>query len=114
MQTILVPTQLGPRSVQASITGPFAIHLTVSRPYYYTVTHLFTGLAVTTEQDSRDDAEQVVRALLNTNIDWYAVSPLTWAKTRTAARRAVAAVVGLREDGARAWAKRHFARKAQS
>lgn len=70
MQTILISTREGPRPVEAHIIGPFAVHVdSSSKPIGYTVTHLFTGLAIRKELSNRD-ARKIAETLPLID-DWY-------------------------------------------
>ncbi len=70
MQTVLISTQEGPRSVEAHIIGPFAVHVdSSSKPIGYTVTHLFTGLAIRKELSNRE--ARMVAETLPLIDDWY-------------------------------------------
>jgi len=70
MQTVLISTQEGLRSVEAHIIGPFAVHVdSSSKPIGYTVTHLFTGLAIRKELSNRE--ARMVAETLPLIDDWY-------------------------------------------
>lgn len=50
MQDLLIAGVQGPVKVQARIVGPFAIHRAPTGIDGWTVTHLFTGLAIVSER----------------------------------------------------------------
>lgn len=70
MQTITVAAHAsGPRQIEAEIHGPFAIHATLEGGNF-TVTHLFTGFAVTTSARNLDEARTAAKEL-NRLGNWY-------------------------------------------
>jgi hypothetical protein len=70
MQDILISTKDGPRMVRAYIIGPFAVHVDCGEiPIGYTVTHLFTGLAIV-KGLSFVGAKNAVHTLPQID-DWY-------------------------------------------
>lgn len=74
MQTILIPTKDGPQSTYAHIIGPFAVHVdNSSKPIGYTVTHLFTGLAIISRL-TNEGAKKIAETLPQLD-DWYFSAP---------------------------------------
>jgi len=74
MQTVLISTQEGLRSVEAHIIGPFAVHVdSSSKPIGYTVTHLFTGLAIISRL-TNEGAKKIAETLPQLD-DWYFSAP---------------------------------------
>lgn len=69
MQDLLIAGVRGPVKVQAQIVGPFAIHRAPTGIDGWTVTHLFTGLAIVRGRTVHD-ALTIARTLPTLD-DWY-------------------------------------------